>query len=182
MMNAHARKEMPDADMDREAWLSALIDGELEEDEAVRSIDRLGRDTDAARRWREYSLIGDAMRGLSGDQPGLEARIKAAIAAEPTVLAPVAHSHRQPAYWAAAAAAVVAITWTVLSVAPVGQEGGVPVASNNAVTAQATQAAAREVAANDVAPYLAAHQDYAFAVAGEPDMNITPVSMNEGAQ
>jgi negative regulator of sigma E activity len=170
-----------------EEWLSVLMDGEMADDEARSSLGRLAKDTDAMRSWLEYGLIGDAMRGCVYDTSALDQRIKAALAAEPTILAPVAKPNRQPIYWVAAAAAVVVISWTVLSVAP--SKPGIPVASNSVLSvpqsvqpspAQAT--AAEEVASNEVMPYLVAHQDYAFTVGGEPDMHITPVSLAGVAQ
>jgi negative regulator of sigma E activity len=182
---AQTQKAVQPADAASETWLSALMDGELDDDEAGRAIGRLSKDADALRIWSEYGLIGDAMRGCVQDTSSLDMRIKAALAAEPTILAPVAKPNRQPVYWAAAAAAVAAITWTVLSVAPVNP--GVPVAANG-LMAPSTQAApvqpatAQDVASNEVAPYLEAHQDYAFMVAGEPDMHITKVSLSGDAR
>jgi hypothetical protein len=182
MTMAQAQKAVQSADAASETWLSALMDGEMDDDESGLAISRLGKDADAMRIWSEYGLIGDAMRGCVPDTSSLEQRIKAALAAEPTILAPVVKPPRQPVYWAAAAAAVAAITWTVLSVAPANP--GVPVAVNGLMApSQSTQAApvqpatAQDVASNDVEPYLAAHQDYAFMVAGEPDMHITKVSL-----
>lgn len=183
MSNANTQTVQRPQEAESDEWLSALLDGELDDDEAGWAVARLGKDADAMRTWSEYSLIGDAIRGCAEDTSGLERRVKAALAAEPTILAPVAKQNRQPVYWVAAAAAVAAITWTVLSVAPVNQ--GVQMAANTVapVPQVAVQpASVQEMASNDVAPYLAAHQDYAFAVAGEPDMHITPVSLDEGAR
>ncbi|MDR3394217.1 MAG: sigma-E factor negative regulatory protein [Parasulfuritortus sp.] len=180
---AQAYKAVQPADEASETWLSALMDGEMDDDEATWAIGRLSKDADAMRTWSEYGLIGDAMRGCVPDTASLEQRIKSALAAEPTILAPMTKASRQPVYWAAAAAAVVAITWTVLSVAP--GNPAVPVAVNGPmVVPQSTQAAtvqpasAEDVASNDVAPYMEAHQDYAFTVAGDPGMHITPVSLS----
>src|SRR5512135_2833596 len=164
MTNVHMQSALRIEAVEADEWLSALLDGELDDDEAGRTIARLGKDAQAMQAWSEYSLIGDAMRGCVMDRPGLDQRIKAALAAEPTILAPVVKANHRPVYWAAAAVAVVAITWTVLSVGPANQ--AVPVAGNGVTTLP--QAAVQELASNDLAPYLAAHQDYAFTVAGEP--------------
>jgi len=43
--------------------LSALLDGELEELEQKRLLDRLDSDDDLRGRWRSYGLIGEVMRG-----------------------------------------------------------------------------------------------------------------------
>jgi negative regulator of sigma E activity len=185
MTNANVQSVLRTREDASEEWLSALLDGELDDDEAGTVIGQLGKDARSRQAWTEYSLIGDAMRGCMADTSALEQRVKAALAAEPTVLAPVARPPtRQPVYWAVAAAAVVAITWTVLSVSPGNR--GVQMAENSVSTmpqaAGIQTVADQEVASNDMAPYLAAHQDYAFMVAGEPEMHITPVSMNEDAQ
>lgn len=184
MTNANAQTVFRPREDASEEWLSALLDGELDDDEAGTVIGQLGKDARSRQVWTEYSLIGDALRGCVADTSALEQRVKAALAAEPTVLAPVARPTRQPVYWAVAAAAVVAITWTVLSVSPSNR--GVQMAANTVSTMPQTAGvqtvADQEVASNDMAPYLAAHQDYAFMVAGQPDMHITPVSLNEGAQ
>lgn len=163
------RKPEPDAD----AWLSALYDGELEGDAAKHAHARLGREPDAANRWAEYSLIGDALRGCQAGSADFRQRVRAALADEPTVLAPMpaAPPAHRPYYWAAAAAAVAAIAWSVLSVAPqAGIEHGVPVAAND-------PAGGAVAPSDEVRAYLAAHQDYAYAVVGDPEMQFTSVSL-----
>lgn len=157
-----------------EAWLSALLDGELDDEEARPAVARLGQDAEAARRWSEYSLIGDAMRGCLADSARLDARIRAALAEEPTVLAPMPASppsHRTY-YWLAAAASVAAIAWGVLSVSPHGGEAPVVPVAANSEPVEPGPAPGSEVQA-----YLAAHQDYAYAVASEPEMRLTRVSL-----
>jgi sigma-E factor negative regulatory protein RseA len=160
------RKPDPEAD----DWLSALFDGELDPETSKRALARLGKDADATRQWAEYSLIGDALRGCAAGRPDLNARIRAALAEEPTVLAPMPTppDARRPYYYAAAAAAVAAIAWGVLNTTPLG--GGapaLPVAANGEPAL---------VAQGEVQAYLAAHQDYAYAVGGEPEMRLTQVS------
>ncbi|MFZ5483928.1 MAG: sigma-E factor negative regulatory protein [Pseudomonadota bacterium] len=156
--------------------ISALFDGELGDDEAKRT---LGRFADAeSQAWAEYSLIGDVLRGCHSNRPDLGSRIRAALADEPTVLAPVpvkvAPAPRQ-VYWMAAAAAVTAIAWTVLSLAPpVETNAPVPVAAAGIPVAQAANSA--------VQAYLDAHQDYAYAVVAEPDMRYSQVSLAEERQ
>lgn len=166
----------PEADADD--WLSALFDGELDDEASRHAVSRLGKDAAADRRWSEYSLIGEALRGGALERPDLTARIRAALAEEPTVLAPLPAraDHHRPYYLMAAAAAVAAIAWGVLSLAPEGNAPAVPVAMN-------TAPAGILPAANDEAqPYLAAHQDYAYAVAGDPEMRFTQVSLAGGGR
>lgn len=154
-------------------WVSALVDGEMTADESRRAVIRMGKDAEALRLWSEYSLIGDVMRGCDVGRSDLGARVRAALAEEPTVLAPMAAvpEAKRTYYWMAAAAAVAAITWGVLSVAPQpGSEPALPVAAN--------EPASGDTASNsEVAAYLDAHQDYAYAVVGEPEMRYTQVSL-----
>lgn len=166
-------------DTDAEAWLSALFDGELGPDESKRGIAHAVKEAEAARLWAEYSLIGDVMRGCKLERPGFNARIRAALAEEPTVLAPMpaAPEHHRPYYMMAAAAAVAAIAWTVIYVSPQG--GGEPAVTVAANDIPATVARASN---NEAQPYLAAHQDYAYAVADEPEMRFTQVSLAGGGQ
>jgi sigma-E factor negative regulatory protein RseA len=170
MSELNAMRKPDTADDDR---VSALFDGELGDEESRRLV--TGVDDATARRWSEYSLIGDALRGDAIGRSDFGARLHAALAAEPTVLAPrpLEPAANRSYYWVAAAAAVAAIAWSVVSMAP--QDGGnlaVPVAANSAVPAGQADAGA-------VQAYLAAHQDYAYAVGGEPEMSFTRVSLVE---
>lgn len=82
--------------------LSALLDGELGRDEQNRTVSRLlSGDASGLGRFGRYRLIGDVMRGESAILADtVRDRVAAAIADEPTVLAP-----RRPALrWAKPAA------------------------------------------------------------------------------
>lgn len=70
--------------------LSALLDGELEGRDAQRAIDRVcSGDTATRAQLGRYRMIGDLMRGESGVLGmGIHEAVRAAIAEEPTVLAP----------------------------------------------------------------------------------------------
>lgn len=147
--------------------LSALLDGELSEQNARLAIRQVAGDPIHQARFSEYCTIGDLMRGHHNDLPGLTGRVMAALENEPTLLAPVPKpAERQPLLWLAAAACA-AITWGLWGVAP-RQETAPPLASLQAPTR----------APADVTPYLAAHQDYAQAVLTTPEMRFTPVSLN----
>ncbi|MEQ8497526.1 MAG: sigma-E factor negative regulatory protein [Gammaproteobacteria bacterium] len=54
--------------------LSALVDGEIAEDELPRLLDTLADDGGARRSWSRYHLIGDTLRAGAADQPGQPAR------------------------------------------------------------------------------------------------------------
>lgn len=151
--------------------LSAFLDGELSEQEARRLLRRLGDEDETRERFSEYSRIGDLMRGHRHDIPDLTDRVMAALEQEPTLLAPVKKpADRRPLLWLAAAA-TAAITWGLWSAAP-QQETLVPLASR---TEPARPAA-------EVMPYLAAHQDYAQAVATPAEAGFTLVILRGAAQ
>lgn len=68
--------------------LSTLMDGELEPDHAESLLRGMRDDPAATAIWAQYHLIGDALRGEPSLAPAMSARLAAALAAEPTILAP----------------------------------------------------------------------------------------------
>lgn len=150
-------------------WLSCLLDGELDEAEGRGALDRLSADPVLTRRWAEYCLIGDVMRGQADLQPTLRRRVLHALEAEPTVLAPMRRQARlRPLLWVAAAASVAAVTWTIWSALPRNNEAPVGLAQRpDAYIVQASQ----------IAPYLDAHQDFAQGVVAHPEMRFTRLSL-----
>jgi sigma-E factor negative regulatory protein RseA len=169
-MNESSAVRKVEADADD--WLSALIDGEEPGEAGRQAAGRLLKDDAARRRWAEYALIGDALRGQGAESGRLMSRFRDALAEEPTVLAPLPsrRSLTPPALWLAAAATVAGITWTVLNAAP---------ETGSAIPIAAAPMNGMPQMAAEVAPYLAAHQDYAHAVLSTPEMNITQVSLSE---
>ena len=142
--------------------VSRLMDGELDDDAAVdRALAALRRDQ-GADAWACYHVIGDAMRGNAPMSPGFSRRLSAALAAEPTVLAPVRRvAHPATFAWAAAAtvAAVAVVGWTAVSLTDAPD-----VAIAKAREANAVRAA--EVRTPAIPPdYLIAHQEYSPATA-----------------
>lgn len=156
-------------------WLSALLDGELPGEAGRDGVAMLAKDPEARQRWRDYALIGDALRGQAVMSAQTMARFQAALAEEPTLLAPLPHKRNltPSALWLAAAATVAGITWTVLSAAP-----------DSAPPAPLAAASVNDLSkvSADVLPYLAAHQDYAHAVLSTPEMNLTQVTLSEVAR
>lgn len=153
-------------------WLSALLDGEIDAGEGDRAFKRLGQDQTLSRRWAEYCLIGDALRGDALVQPGLDRRLRTALAAEPTLLAPMKRQRRSPAYtrpvaWTAAAAAVAAVTWTVWTALP----------QRSAPAQMAAKPEAVMIQASHVMPYLDAHQDFSQGVVAQPEMRFSQVTL-----
>lgn len=71
--------------------ISVLLDGELDQPEAGRIIAALASDAALQREWHELHRAGDALRSqevAACDAEGFCAKIAAAIAAEPAILAP----------------------------------------------------------------------------------------------
>lgn len=160
-------KQMEQSTQDVE-WLSVLLDGELVDDEGRRAVGRLVQDAAAGRRWSEYCLIGDALRGQLHGQDRLRGRIASALDNEPTLLAPMpARSKRQPLLWVAAAATVAAVTWTIWSALP----------RQDAITPMARLQDVDRAQASQVMPYLAAHQDFAQGVVAQPEMHFTRITL-----
>ncbi len=157
---------------EEDASLSALLDGELGDETARSLLKRLSRDDPERDRFREYSLIGDVMRGLNHDMPDLTGRVMAALEDEPTVLAPMRKtSPRRPYLWLAAAT-VAAITWGLWNTGP-RDEPLVPLAANQIMDGGPS---------SNVMPYLAAHQDFAQAVVSPSEMHFTKVTLAGAGQ
>lgn len=139
--------------------ISALMDGELADDDAARELASLRAGGEGRQAWNTYHLIGDVLRGDACHS--YAARVAERLAAEPTVLAP--RSLRQPARpylryalsAAAAAAGVALVVWTaspVLNPPSQGRLAAVP--SPNAPQVAQASAAEKKMVEN----YLFAHQ------------------------
>ncbi len=144
--------------------LSRLMDGDLDDETLVALWPRL-KSGECFAAWSCYHVIGDTLRGDAAAAPApATARICAALAAEPTVLAPTRRVRGAPKMsflWSAAAtvAAVGVVGWTAVSL------------TNAPTTALARAKAAGEVRSAQVhgqavpADYLIAHQEYSPATA-----------------
>jgi len=136
--------------------LSALIDGEVEVDDAEHVIKAMKSNEQMKDAWKHYHLIGDAIRDEAVLQPDFSARVLQALDAEPTVLAINKQSESQPAtkrrvktpvYWSVAAsvAAVMFVGLMVFELELGGQDDLAPV----------------EIAKSLPLEYLQAHQSLA---------------------
>jgi sigma-E factor negative regulatory protein RseA len=142
--------------------ISTLMDGELAHGESAAPLQALGVEGEARETWRQYHLIGDAMRETRGLSPGFNTRLMTRLASEPTVLAPRRSAVLlQPSRWtlmpmAASAAAVALVAGGFYAL-----QGPSPVP-----LAQSGKTAPLEVQQVQVAPpagaddYLLAHQGY----------------------
>lgn len=148
--------------------ISALMDGELERDEARQAIRGLANDASRRASWDEYHLIGAAMRGeFTGEVERRQQSAQAIfvrLAAEPTVLAPVAMKIAPVEKRTRMALAMAASVVTVSAIAVVAfkQQSGmvapVQLVQQVAPAPVVQQTSAAEVRVND---YLAIHRQFA---------------------
>ncbi len=68
--------------------ISALIDGEIEEGQAAKSVSAVLSNKSAVKAARDYQLIGDIMRGADLPSTNLSQSIMDQIELEPTILSP----------------------------------------------------------------------------------------------
>lgn len=98
--------------------LSALIDGDLDEQSTRLVVDRLNRDDALKSDWNLYCLIGDAIRGEHPGASDLVSRVMSGLEVEPTVLAPraAANDAARRSVWHS----LMPIAASVMGVAAVG--------------------------------------------------------------
>jgi sigma-E factor negative regulatory protein RseA len=149
--------------------VSALMDGELEDQPAQRELTRLKEDGGLRERWETFHLIGDAMRGDRILSPAFDEMIAKRLAAEPTVLSPrrrASPAKRYTTYALSAAASVSAaalVAWVAIAPnAPSGLQanlGGSP-ATGTAVNAQVAPAIQSVSSDGRMNEYMLAHQGF----------------------
>ncbi len=138
--------------------ISALMDGELFDDEAEALLGRLKRNLDADEEWRVYHLIGDALRQPDHVSPVIGASMRERLQAEPTVLAPGRRSGRDTRWFALSAAASVAglalVAWMSVQV---GSESPAQVAVYQQIHAVKPASFSSPKGMDD---YLVAHHEF----------------------
>ncbi len=146
--------------------ISALMDGELFDEEAEAVVDRLKRNPDAQDEWLVYHLIGDVLRQPDHVHVDISKAVRERLRNEPTVLAPRSHAmHRARWFAISAAASVMALTvvaWLSAKVVP--QAAPQPMAvqqdSGNMRPASLRTSPQGMQARSSVNDYLMAHQEY----------------------
>lgn len=136
--------------------ISALMDGELFEDEAELLLGKLKRRAEVDQDWLAYHLISDALRQPDHLQANILPAFRERLQAEPTVFAPRARiSQKVRNYALSAAASVVAVALVVWLSVQVDSE---PVAQLAIIESQPAEAVIpTSLSAND---YLMAHQEF----------------------
>ena len=151
-------QEIP-RDDERGLRLSSLMDGELDDSAADRALAELIADPGSRRDWALWHAAGDALRAsevAAFDSASFAARVSAALANEPAIVAPRARAtnpyrtvRRIVLPGVAAAAAVAALSWVALPMLLGTDETAQQLATlpATAVTIAAAPAAAPAVAA-----------------------------------
>jgi sigma-E factor negative regulatory protein RseA len=163
--------------------LSSLVDGELDPEGADGLLTALSRDSELHDEWVMLHVVGDALRSsevAALHAPDFCARVSAALALEPTVLAPRGNPVRRsgtlrrylaPGVAVAASAAVIAFVAVPLlqsptTVAPTQQVAVTAASTSEPTPAEVSRRAAATVAkARSLDVYLAAHRELAAGVA-----------------
>lgn len=137
--------------------ISALMDGELFEDEAEVLLDRVKVDSGSPKDWAVYHLIGDVLRQPEHIHCDLGAQVRERMRDEPTVLAPRSRAVKQKIQTfamsaAASLAALGVVAWMSMQITP------------EAVPQMAMQQTALRPASLQIQPksndYLMAHQEF----------------------
>ncbi|GHT83627.1 hypothetical protein AGMMS49543_11550 [Betaproteobacteria bacterium] len=149
--------------------LSALLDGDVDDDMARVLLSRLGADAGLRKDWNDWCLIGDSIRGEARYMPDFVSGVMSRLDDEPTVLAPPRREEQDapPSFWqrlapiAASLMGVLAVAGVVATLSH-GDKGSVP--ATPALAAAPTRAPTPPVAVavrnEDAAwrEYLLAHQ------------------------
>lgn len=171
--------------------VSALMDGELGEKEAIEQLKRIEQNPELRSAWETYHVIGDALRGQGALSPGFVSRLAARLEQEPAVLAPRRRLEHPLVMKvalpiAASVCGVAVVAWLALGSFFQPVVGQNAVATNDAAQIQVAktvpdkplQAVPAAVAVND---YLFAHQQFSPRTAlqgGAPYVHTVP---SEGA-
>lgn len=153
--------------------ISALMDGELDQEDAASIIAQLKKTEELRDEWAVYHLIGDAMGRPEARSAHIARRVSARLAVEPAVLAPrpLETRHKTKAYAVAASVAAVAIVgWISLQTADrppenlaAGKSAPATLAANQSAP-QATATAVQTIPVISVsAPASAQINDYLLA-------------------
>ncbi len=136
--------------------ISALMDGEMFEDQADAFLDKLKRHPEAQQDWESYHLIGDALRQPDHICKSFAKSFHERLQAEPTVIAPYNRTSQRVRNFAlSAVASVMALALVAWLSLQVGNEPAPQVASVQQDNISAVRPVSSQ--AND---YLMAHQEF----------------------
>ena len=136
--------------------ISALMDGELFDDDAEAVLDKLKRNPDKQDEWRTYHLISDVLRQSDHVHANINIAIRERLQAEPTVLAPRSRASHNARWFAlSAAASVMAFTLVAWLSVQIGSETAPQIAMQQSNVVHSVS-----LPANGLDDYLVAHQEF----------------------
>jgi sigma-E factor negative regulatory protein RseA len=136
--------------------ISALMDGELFDDEAEALFDKLKRDPAGHEQWLQYHLISDVLRQPEHVHADISNSLRERLKAEPTVMAPGGRGGQKVRWFAlSAAASVMALAIVGWLSVQVGPEAAAP-----QIAMQQQDNSSVRPASMNVDDYLMAHQEY----------------------
>ena len=136
--------------------ISALMDGELFDDEAEALFDKLKRDPAGHEQWLQYHLISDILRQPEHVHADISSTLRERLKTEPTVLAPHGRGGQKVRWFAlSAAASVMALAIVGWLSVQVGPEAAAP-----QIAMQQPDNSSVRPASMNVDDYLMAHQEY----------------------
>jgi sigma-E factor negative regulatory protein RseA len=138
--------------------ISALMDGELFEDEAEALLNKLKKNPHEDNEWQTYHLIGDALRQPDRICRDISASFHERLLAEPIVFAPRRRVTQKARYFAlSAAASVMALALVAWMSMKAGTEPAPQLAS---AQPQTDVRPASYSSTNGVNDYVMAHQEF----------------------
>lgn len=138
--------------------ISALMDGELFDDEAEALLDKMKSNPEAHEEWRTFHLIGDALRQPDHVHVNIGSTFSERLQAEPTILAPRSRTAQNARWFAlSAAASVLALTVVAWMSLQVGSEPAPQMAMQQTPAALRSASFSSNSRLND---YLMAHQEF----------------------
>ena len=135
--------------------ISALMDGELFDEDAEDVLNKLKRNPEAHAEWQLYHLISDALRQPDHVCVDISASMRERLRDEPIVFAPAAQQKQARWYAVSAAASVMAITLVAWLSLQAGSTVPFQVANTQSVMHPASLPAA-----DNFDDYLSAHREF----------------------
>ncbi|HRP94925.1 MAG TPA: sigma-E factor negative regulatory protein [Rhodocyclaceae bacterium] len=150
--------------------LSALLDGDLDDQSSRTVVDSMCRDAALRDKWDKYCLIGDVLRGERAGAPDFASRVMERLHDEPTLLAPARRDGATADGEGRVRRAALPVAASVMGAAAVGMlaytfyprsdDAGMLTAA--ASRAQAVEASARQGLAVVAGERQDSHREYVF--------------------
>lgn len=148
--------------------ISALMDDELDAQQAQQQFARIKQDPALAESWHTFHLIGDSLRGERTLSSDFTQRLSARLTQEPTVLAPQRSMTKRFTTYALSAAAslsaIAVVGWLAFFNNPLAQQTEIAQSSPNASVPASVAPVSAQLASvpsdGKMNEYLIAHQEF----------------------